>query len=42
MALRKDRIQLDIIIGNDQARKQLAELETEAAGLKKTIKGVLL
>ncbi len=40
MALRKDQIQLDIIIGNDKARKQLAELEAEAAGLKKTIREV--
>jgi len=40
MALKKDKVQLEITIGNDKARKQLADLESEASKLTNTIKSV--
>ena len=40
MSLRKDTVQLDIVIGSNKSKKQLAELEAEASGLKKAIKDV--
>jgi len=40
MALKKDIVQLDIIIGNDQARKELIELESQAALVKKEMKNL--
>ena len=40
MALKKDVVQLDIIIGNDSARKELTELQSEAAKVKTEMKSL--
>ncbi len=40
MALHEDKVQLDIIIGSDKSRKELAELSAEAAKLQNSIKSV--
>lgn len=40
MSLKIDRVQLEIVINNDQARKQLRELDEEARKLTKEMKGL--
>ncbi len=40
MSLKIDRLQLEIIINNDQSRKQLRELNDEALKLQKSMKGM--
>ena len=40
MSLRIDRLQLEIIINNDQARKSLRLLDDEARAIQKSMKGM--
>ena len=40
MSLKVDRLQLEIIINNDQARKSLRVLDDEARNITKSMKGM--
>jgi len=41
MSLKVDKLQLEIIINNDQSRKQLRELNDEALNVQKSMKGMV-